>query len=98
MEAIYKNKPIYRQAYILSERCKDLGIKLVYNQRNKMVYISLLNAPSMVEGIEEAEQTVVLCLSNFSDVRDHIEHIANVYKDRYRSYYKGNNEMLKYIE
>ena len=31
MEAIYKNKPIYRQAYILSERCKDLGIKLVYN-------------------------------------------------------------------
>lgn len=50
MEAIYKNKPIYRQAYILSERCKDLGIKLVYNQRNKMVYISLLNAPSMVEG------------------------------------------------
>jgi hypothetical protein len=52
----------------------------------------------MVEGIEEAEQTLVLCLSNFSDVRDHIEHIANVYKDRYRSYYKGNNEMLKYIE
>lgn len=98
MEAIYKDKPIYLQAYILSEICKDLGIKLVYNQRNKMVYISLLNAPSMVEGIEEAEQTLTLCIRDFSYVRDHIEPIANEYKNRYRSYYKGNNEMLKYIE
>lgn len=46
----------------------------------------------------KAKFKIGICLSNFSDVRDHIEHIANVYKDRYRLYYKGNNEMLKYIE
>lgn len=74
MEAIYKNKPIYRQAYILSERCKDLGIKLVYNQRNKMVYISLLNAPSMVKVLKKQNRLLYYVLVIFLT----LETISNI--------------------
>ena len=98
MKQINKKLPIYKQAWILSDNFKEIGIKCVYNHRNRNVYISLLNAPLFVYGVSGAQMTFVGCFKPFSDIRDNFQAYADEYREMYRILYSDNPEMLKYID
>lgn len=98
MKEINKKLPIYKQAWDLTENFKEIGIKCVYNHRNRKVYLSLLNAPILVEGISGAQTTLVGVFKTFSYVRDNFQDLANEYKRMYKIFYSDNSEMLKYLE
>lgn len=98
MKQINKKLPIYKQAWVLRENFKEIGIKCVYNERNRNVYLSLLNAPLFVYGVPGAQMTLIGCFKPFSVVRDNFEEFADEYKNRYRSFYSNNPEMLKHLE
>ena len=98
MKQINKKLPIYKQAWVLSDNFKKIGIRCVYYDRNKTVCISLLNAPILACGISEAQMTLIGCFESFSEIRDHFQEYADKYKNMYRSFYSNNPEMLKYIE
>lgn len=69
MKQINKKLPIYKQAWVLTDNFKEIGIKYVYNHRNKNIYLSLLNAPLFAYGALEAQMTFVGYFKPFSDVR-----------------------------
>lgn len=97
MKEINTKLPIYKQAYILAENFKELGIKCTYNQRTKETFLSLLNAPNFSEGTTECEQTLIGIFDTFVYVRDNFEYLSDKYKQRYKEYYKNNPLMLKYL-
>lgn len=98
MKQINKKLPIYKQAWVLTDNLKEVGIKCVYNNRNRKVYLSLLNAPLFVYGTSEAQMTLVGCFKPFSDVRDNFLAYADEYRNMYRIVYSNNPEMLKHLE
>ena len=98
MKEINKKLPVYKQAWDLTDNFKEFGIKCVYNERNRKVYLSLLNAPILVEGISEAQTTLVGVFKSFGYVRDNFQDIADEYKCMYKTVYSDNPEMLKYLE
>lgn len=97
MKEINKKLPIYKQAWDLTENFKEIGIKCVYNHRNRKVYLSLLNAPVFADGIAGAQMTLVGILKPFSHVRDNFQELADEYKRMYKIFYSDNPEMLKYL-
>lgn len=98
MKEINKKLPIYKQAWVLSENYKEIGIRCVYNHRNRNVYLSLLNAPVFVENVSGAQITLVGVFKPFSHVRDNFQYFADKYKTRYKMVYANNPGMLKYLE
>lgn len=98
MEKINVKLPIYQQAWILANNYKEIGIRCVYNNRNKNVYLSLLNAPILAKGVPGAEMTLVGIFKSFSYVRDNFQDCADTYKRMYKEVYSDNPEMLKYLE
>lgn len=98
MKQIDKKLPIYKQAWILVENYKEIGIKCVYNNRNRNVYLSLLNAPVLVENVSGAQMTLVGVFKPFSHVRDNFQYFADKYKTMYKMVYANNPGMLKYLE
>lgn len=98
MKQINKKLPIYMQARVLIDNFKEIGIKCVYNNRNRKVYLSLLNAPLFVSGISEAQMTLMGCFKPFSDVRDNFQAYADEYKNMYKIVYSNNIEMLKHLD
>lgn len=98
MKQINKKLPIYKQAWMLRDNFKEIGIKCVYNNRNRNVYLSLLNAPLFVYGTSKAQMTLVGCFKPFSDVRDNFQAYADKYRKMYKILYSDNPEMLKHLE
>lgn len=98
MKQIDKKLPIYKQAWILVENYKEIGIKCVYNNRNRNVYLSLLNAPVFVENVPGAQTTLTGVFKPFSYVRDNFQSLADKYKAMYKIVYANNPAMLKYLE
>lgn len=98
MKEINKKLPIYKQAWVLSENYKEIGIRCVYNHRNRNVYLSLLNAPIFADGVAGAQMTLVGIFKPFSHVRDNFQDLADEYKRMYKVFYSDNPEMLKYLE
>lgn len=98
MKQINKKLPIYKQAWVLAENFKEIGIRCVYNERTKTVYISLLNAPIIARGVPEARMTLIGRFDSFSEIRDNYQEYADKYKSVYRRCYSNNPEMLKFIE
>lgn len=98
MKKIDTKLPIYQQAWILADNYKEIGIKCVYNNRNRNVYLSLLNAPIIAHGVPGAEMTLVGIFKPFSYVRDNFQDCADIYKRKYKVVYSDNPEMLKYLE
>lgn len=98
MKQIDKKLPIYKQAWILTENYKEIGIKCIYNHRNRKVYLSLLNAPTFVCGIPETQETLRYCARFFSEARDNFQELADRYKNMYKIVYSNNPEMLKHLE
>lgn len=98
MEKIDIKLPIYQQAWILANNYKEIGIRCVYNNRNRNVYLSLLNAPILANGVPGAEMTLVGIFKSFSYVRDNFQDCADTYKRMYKEVYSDNPEMLKYLE
>lgn len=98
MKQIDKKLPIYKQAWILVENYKEIGIRCVYNDRNRNVYLSLLNAPVFVENVSGAQTTLVGVFKPFSRVRDNFQYFADKYKTMYKMVYANNPGMLKYLE
>lgn len=91
-----KKLPIYKQVPILSALFAELGIKMVYNNRTRETFISLLAAPTFVEG--EVGQMTLLCVyDTFSFVMDNYEYISKRYKHEYAVYYASNPAMLEYL-
>lgn len=98
MKEINKKLPVYKQAWDLADNFKEIGIKCFYNDRNRKVYLSLLNAPILVDGVPEAQMTLVGVFNSFSYVRDNFQDLADEYKRMYKTVYSDNPEMLKYLE
>lgn len=98
MKEINEKMPIYKQAWDLTDNFKEIGIRCVYNERNRNVYLSLLNAPILVEGISEAQMTLVGVFKSFNYVRDNFQSLAEKYKYMYKNVYSDNPEMMKYLE
>lgn len=98
MKEINKKLPVFKQAWDLTENFKEIGIKCVYNHRNRKVYLSLLNAPILVEGVSGTQTTLVGVFNSFSHVRDNFQELADEYKRVYKIFYSDNPEMLKYLE
>lgn len=98
MKQINKKLPIYKQAWTLTDNFKEIGIKCVYNNKNRTVYLSLLNAPLFVHNEPGARMTLIACFKPFSNVRDNFQAYADKYKNMYRIVYSNNPEMLKYLE
>lgn len=97
MKEINKKLPIFKQAWDLTENFKEIGIKCVYNHRNRKVYLSLLNAPILVAGVSDAQMTLVGVFNSFSHVRDNFQDLADEYKCMYKTVYSDNPQMLKYL-
>ena len=97
MKEINKKIPIFKQAWDLTENFKEIGIKCVYNHRNRKVYLSLLNAPILVAGVSGAQMTLVGVFNSFSYVRDNFQDLADEYKRMYKTVYSDNPEMLKHL-
>mgnify|MGYP000027335653 FL=1 len=96
MKEINIKLPLYKQAYVLAENFKEIGIKCVYNHANKKVYLSLLNAPTFVVG-EPMQMTLRRCFNSLKDVRDNFQEYANGYKKMYKIVYSNNIEMLEFL-
>lgn len=91
MKEINTKLPLYKQAYILAENFKELGIKCVYNHANKKVYLSLLNAPTFVVG-EPMQVTLIRRFDSLKDVIDNFQEYANKYKTMYKIVYSNNKK------
>lgn len=98
MKQINKKLPIYKQAWVLVENFKEIGIRCVYYEKTKTVNISLLNAPIIARGVSDVQMTLIGCFESFSEIRDNYQEYADKYKSAYRDLYSNNPEMLKYIE
>ncbi len=85
MKPINIKLPHYKQAWILQENFKEVGIKFVYNHRNKHIYISLLAAPA-VHVTETGVHMVLTCVyKQITDVRNNFDIVVKKYKAMYKS-------------
>lgn len=98
MKPIDKKLPVYRQAHVLADNYKEIGIRCVYNTRNRKVYLSLLGAPFLAVDVAGAQVTLVGVFRPFSHVRDNFLQCAREYMQMYRAMYADNPKMLKYLE
>jgi hypothetical protein len=91
--------PLWKEAIVLREEYYKRGIEYVYNQRNKNVYLSILNAPYidptyMGEGCKLTEHLIVYGGVIASRNIDEWEALV---KKNYKEHYKENSTMLAYL-
>jgi hypothetical protein len=91
------NKPLYKEAYELAAEYKKKGIKYCYNQRNKTVYLSLLNAPSVAEGVTGCQLTGWLEVSGGVIASRNINRYIERVKTEYARTWKDNPAMMRYL-
>lgn len=98
MKPINIKLPHYKQAWILQNNFKEVGIKFVYNHRNRHIYISLLAAPATHVTETGVHMVLTIEYKKISNVRDNFNAVVKDYKAMYESYYSNNPSMLKYLE
>ncbi len=93
-------KSLWKEAYELAEEYKKRGIGYCYNQRNKNVYLTVLNAPYCAEGKEEdvCQLTGHLIIYGGVVASREIDKWVDEVKRNYINSYKNNPTMLKYAE
>jgi hypothetical protein len=93
------NKPLWKEAIELREEYNKRGIEYCYNQRNKYVYLSLLNAPTVAIGNYNGCQLTghLIIYGGVTATRD-IEKCIEDVKRNYTTAWKENGNMLKFIE
>ena len=98
MEPINIKLPHYKQAHILQENFKEFGIKCVYIDASRCVYITILAAPSVHKTDTGVYMTLTRKYTRFTEVRDNFDEVIKEYKAKYKEVYANNPEMLKYLE
>jgi len=88
--------PLYKQAEMLRQEYEKRGIKYVYNQRNRNVYLSILNAPYVAEEEEGCQLTGHLIVYGGVIASSDIEKWINEVKRSYIKCWEHNPAMLKY--
>lgn len=92
------NKTLWKEAYELKKEYAKHGIDYCYNQRNKIVYLKILNAPTVAMGVDYCQLTGYLKIyGGVIESRDIDRWIKEV-KKTYILSWKDNKEMLKFIE
>ncbi len=91
-------KPLWKEAYELKEEYEKRGIGYSYNQRNKNVYLTVLNAPYVAEGVEGCQLTGYLIVYGGVVASREIDKWVEEVKRHYTNSYKNNQSMLKYAE
>ncbi|MEG0898376.1 MAG: hypothetical protein RSF40_01520 [Oscillospiraceae bacterium] len=91
-------KPLYKEAYELAEQYKLRGVKYCYNQRNKCVYLSVLDAPTCVPNVDGCQLTGYLTVYGGVIQSRDIDRWVDEVKRNFISEYKDNPVMLKYAE
>lgn len=91
-------KPLYKIAYELSDKYKERGIRYVYNQRNRTVYLSVLAAPTFVPDVDYCQAVGHLPISG--DVLDtlDIDYWVERVKREYANRWKDNEVLLKFLD
>lgn len=98
MKTIDIKLPHYKQAWILQDNFKEVGIKFVYNHRNRHIYISLLAAPTVYATETGVYMVFTRVYKQFTYTRDNFDVVVKEYKAMYKSYYSNNPSMLQYLE
>lgn len=93
------DKPLWKEAYELKEQYNKRDIGYCYNQRNKNVYLTVLNAPTVAIGNYEGCQLTgyLIVYGGVKATRD-IDKCVEDVKKNYITVWKDNPEMLKFIE
>lgn len=93
------SKPLWKEAIELKEQYNERGIGYCYNQRNKNVYLTVLNAPTVAIGNYEGCQLTgyLIVYGGVTASRD-IEKWVEEVKRQYITAWGSNSEMLKFAE
>ena len=91
-------KPLYKRAYELQAQYNARGIYYCYNQRNKYVYLGLLNAPICNNNTEGVQMTGYLIVYGGVVASENIDEWIESVKRNYKYAYKDNPEMLQYLD
>jgi SET domain-containing protein len=92
------SKPLWKEAIELKEEYAKHGINYSYNQRNKQVYLSILNAPYTVPNVLDCQLTGYLIVYGGVVASREIEKWIEEVKYNYKMKYENNPLMLEYLK
>jgi len=92
------SKPLWKEATELKEEYSKRGIEYCYNQRNKNVYLSILNAPTCAIEVNGCQLTGYLIVYGGVRASRDIDKWVEEVKRNYILAWNDNPEMLKFIE
>lgn len=90
--------PLYKEAYQLAKEYEKHGIKYVYNQRNKLVYLSIAAAPLFVPNTSDCHLVGHLIVYGGVVASRDIEKWVDAVKMDFVRCWKDNPELLKYAD
>lgn len=91
-------KPLWKEAIELRSEYNKRGIEYCYNQKNKNVYLSLLNAPDIAIGVNGCQLTGYLIIYGGVMATRDIEQCVEDVRRNYTYAWKDNPEMMKFVE
>ena len=92
------NKPLWKEAKELQEEYGKRGVGYSYNTRNRNVYLSVLSAPCVAEGVEGCQLTGYLIIYGGVRATRDINKCVEDVKTYYLAAHKDNPKMLKYAK
>ncbi len=91
-------KPRWKEAQELAARYREYGVQYCYNNRNRNVYLSLLNAPTCVPNVEGCQLTGYLIIYGGVVESRNIDACIEKLISSYKKAFAGNEVMLEYLE